>query len=55
MNLIVEYDSKSQWYAASLTIAAGWLKTGGKVIYNNSAQPPDAIRLLLNQLPSQVD
>jgi hypothetical protein len=54
MNLIVEYDSKSQWYAASLTIAAGWLKTGGKVIYNNAAQSPDAIRLLLNKLGLDV-
>jgi hypothetical protein len=49
-NLLIEYDSKSQWYAASLTMAAGWLKTGGEVIYNNAAQHPDTIRSLLNRL-----
>ncbi len=50
MNLLVEFDSKSQWYATSLSIAAGWLKTEGAIIYNNAAQHPDTIRLLLNRL-----
>ncbi len=32
------------WYAASITIAAGWLKTGGRVSYNVLAQMPDNVR-----------
>jgi hypothetical protein len=34
-SLLVEYDPASQWYDASLTILAGWLKTGGKVSYKS--------------------
>lgn len=55
MNLLVEYDSKSQWYAASLTIAAGWLRTEGSVIYNNSVQHPDTLRLLFRKLGLDVE
>ena len=55
LNLLVEFDSKSQWYAASLTIAAEWLKTGGEVYYNSAVQPPDAIRPSLNKLGVRVD
>jgi KaiC/GvpD/RAD55 family RecA-like ATPase len=54
LNLLVEFDSKSRWYDASLTIAAGWLKTGGTIIYNSGAQPPDAIRSQLDKLGLKV-
>ncbi len=40
----MEFDPASQWYAASVTIAAGWLMTGGTVTYNVYAQPPSNIR-----------
>jgi hypothetical protein len=33
-----------------MTIAAGWLKDGGKVEYTSYAQPPDDIRLQLQRL-----
>ena len=49
-NLLVEFDPDSQWYAASITIAAGWLKTGGEVSYSAFAQPPDRIRSQLSRL-----
>jgi len=47
---LVEYDSASEWYNASLTIAAGWLRSGGRVAYNAATQPPKNIRLRLKQL-----
>ncbi len=49
-NLLVEYDPASQWYIASITIAAGWLKSGGSVGYNVAAQPPENIRTQLKRL-----
>ncbi len=49
-NLLVEYDPASQWYNASTTVAAGWLRTGGKVSYSTLAQAPDTIRSRLNRL-----
>ena len=55
LNLVVEFDSRSQWYAASLTIAAGWLKTGGEVLYNDAAQPPEKIRSSLTKLGLDVE
>lgn len=48
-NILVEFDASSQWYAASLSIAAEWLKQGGRVLYGALAQPPDKIRTRLNQ------
>ncbi len=48
-NLLVEFDPASQWYNASLTIAAGWLRTGGRVLYNAAAQRPDKIRSQLKR------
>jgi len=50
LNLLVEFDSKSEWYTTSLTIVAGWLKAGGTVLYNTAAQPPDTVRSLLGKL-----
>ena len=43
-NILVEYDPASQWYNASITMAAGWLRSGGRVAYNAAAQSPDKIR-----------
>ena len=50
INFLVEYDPASQWYTASLTMAAGWLRSGGRVTYGTSAQPPHNIRTQLNRL-----
>jgi KaiC/GvpD/RAD55 family RecA-like ATPase len=49
-NVLVEFDPSSQWYAASVTIAAGWLKTGGTVTYITATQPPNNIRSRLTRL-----
>lgn len=49
-SLLIEYDPASQWYDASLTILAGWLKTGGKVSYHAIAQSPEKIRGQLDRL-----
>jgi len=54
-NLLVEYDSASQWYNASLTMAAGWLKSGGAVDYNATAQPLANIRSRLKRLGLEVE
>lgn len=51
---MVEYDPSSQWYNASLSVAAGWLQEGGRVGYNTHAQPPDAIRAQLRRLGLDV-
>jgi KaiC/GvpD/RAD55 family RecA-like ATPase len=48
-NILVEYDSASQWYAASYAIAAGWLKTGGRVSYCIAIRPPDDFRSQLGK------
>ena len=49
-NILVEFAGASQWYNASLSIAAGWLKSGGNVSFNTFAQPPDDIRRKLSRL-----
>jgi KaiC/GvpD/RAD55 family RecA-like ATPase len=49
-NILVEYDPSSQWYAASIAIAAGWLKQGGSVSYNTLAQPPTNVRNALKRI-----
>jgi len=54
-NIIVEFDPASQWYNASLTIAAGWLRTGGSVSYIAHSQPPEDVRSQLRQLGLAVD
>ncbi len=54
-NLLVEFDSASQWYNASLTVGTEWIRTGGRVSYNVSTQPPDNIRSQLKQLTLNVD
>lgn len=47
---LVEFDSASQWYNASYTISAGWLRQGGKVDYWIAAQPPEKMRSQLRRL-----
>ncbi len=54
-NLLVEFMGASQWYNASLTIAAGWMKKGGKVAYNALAHSPDDIRSRLTRLGLNVE
>jgi KaiC/GvpD/RAD55 family RecA-like ATPase len=48
-NLLVEYDPTSQWINASLTMAAGWLRTGGSIGYYSVAKPPDSARSQLKR------
>lgn len=54
-NILVEFDPVSQWFAASLAIAAGWVKDGGKVYYNVASQPPEKLRTQLKQLHLNVE
>lgn len=54
-NLLVEFDAASQWYNACLTIAAGWVKGGGDVGYNELTQPPGEVRTQLARLGMNVD
>ena len=51
----MEYDPVSVWYDASVSIAAGWLKTGGRASYNVAAQSPEHIRLQLKRLALNVE
>ncbi len=48
--ILVEFDPASQWYEASFTIAAGWLKTGGRFSYVTYSHSPDDVRSQLQQL-----
>jgi len=50
MNILVEFDPVSQWYNASVTIAAGWIRTGGVTAYNVHTRPPEKIREQFNRL-----
>jgi len=54
-SLLVEYDSTSAWYQASLSMAAEWTKAGGIVTYGVTAQPPENIRSQLTQLGLDVE
>jgi len=54
-NILVEFDPASQWYNASITIAAGWLKTGGSVSYIAHSQSPNDVRVQLRRLGLPVD
>ena len=49
-NLLAEFDPNSQWYNASISIMAGWLRTGGKVTYGVAAQPVEKVRAKLKGL-----
>ena len=48
--LLVVFDPSSQWYNATITIAAGWLKQGGGVDYSAYTEPPEAVRIKLSRL-----
>ncbi len=54
-NILIEYEPKSQWYNASIGIAAGSLRAGGRVLYGSIAQPPDRIRSRLSGLGLDVE
>jgi len=54
-NILVEFDPASQWYNASLTIAAGWLRSGGKLSYYVYTRPADNIRTGLKRLGLNVE
>jgi KaiC/GvpD/RAD55 family RecA-like ATPase len=51
----VEYGAASQWYNASLTMVAEWIKSGGTVSYNAMAQSPSSIRSKLLRLGLDVE
>lgn len=53
--ILAEFVGASQWYNASLTIAGGWIRTGGKVSYSAFAKPPDVIRSQLQALGANTD
>jgi len=54
-NILVEFDPASQWYNASLTITAGWIRSGGAASYNVYNQPPESVRLQLKRLGLDVE
>lgn len=49
-NILVEFDPASQWYNTSVTITAGWIKSGGLASYNAYSHTPEDIRLQLRRL-----
>jgi KaiC/GvpD/RAD55 family RecA-like ATPase len=53
--VLVWYDPASQWYNISLTIAAGWIKSGGVTSYNAYDHPPESVRLQLKRLGLNVE
>ncbi len=54
-NLLAEYDPTSLWYTVSFSIAAEWLKQGGRVRYGIAAQPPDKMRFHLKRLRLEAE
>ncbi len=53
--ILVEFDPASQWYSASITMAAGWIRSGGTANYNVAAQPPQRIRSQLKRLELEAE
>ena len=53
-NILVEFDSSSHWFEASLAITMGWLMEGGEVGYTLATQPPDSLRSQLKRLGLDV-
>jgi len=53
--LLAEFDSTSVWFNASLNIAVGWLRTGGRVGYNVAFQPPEDLRSQLRRIEPNID
>ena len=54
-NILVEFDPTSQWYNASLTIAAGWIRSGGVASYNVFDHAPEDARSHLKRLRLDVE
>ncbi len=57
-NILVEFDPASQWYNACLTIATGWVQSGGVARYSVITQPPDKVRSKFRRLgmdPSELE
>lgn len=55
LNILVEFDPASQWFNASLTIAAGWIRNGGTSSYNAYNHTPENVRLQLRRLGLDVE
>jgi KaiC/GvpD/RAD55 family RecA-like ATPase len=53
-NILVEFDPASQWFNASFTIVAGWIRTGGVGSYNVYEQSHENARLQLKRLGLDV-
>ncbi len=53
--ILVEFDPASQWPNVYHTIAAGWLKTGGRVDMAASDRPPEKTRSYLNRLGLEAE
>jgi len=53
--LLIEFDSTSIWFNASLNIAVGWLRTGGRVAYNVEFQSPEDLRSQLRRIEPNID
>lgn len=54
-SILVEFDTASQWLNASVTVAAGWLRTGGRVSYVAFSRPPDNVRSQLRKLELDIE
>ena len=54
-NILVEFDPASQWYNASLTITAGWIRSGGVGNYNVFNHGPEDARSKLRRLGLDVE
>jgi len=52
---LIEFDPASQWYNACLSIAAGWLRQGGKISYNTYTEAPNDVRSKLRRLGVDVE
>jgi len=55
LNIYVEFDPASQWYNASFTITAGWIRSGGVGSYNVYNHTPGDARSKLKRLGLDVE
>jgi len=53
-NILVEYDSSSQWSEVLRAITMGWLVSGGDVGYTLTTESPGSLRLGLKRLGLNV-
>jgi len=49
-NILVEFDATSQWYNASISMGAGWIRSGGILAYNVTTQSPERVRKRLRDI-----